>query len=137
MPAIWDAFFDPPCAQSKLEASFGEQIKRGHFFGQQSKVPVIDVEDQGSQTQRPAGLCRCHKRQDGRELVSQVIRHLQDGVAKILDLVALLDPFLPGGGSKQGDPKTKRMEGIHSIFLLSSNHPWVVPRLKLSSPFCA
>jgi hypothetical protein len=36
---------NPSCPQPKLEASFGEQIKRGNLFGKQGKVPVIDVED--------------------------------------------------------------------------------------------
>jgi len=117
MPVIWGLSGDPSCAQSQLEASFGEQIKRSNLFGKQSKVPVIDVEDQRSQTQRPAGICCCHECQDGRELVSQVIWHLQDCVTKILDVVDFGDPFVPGGGSKQGNPKTKGMGRTHTIFL--------------------
>src|SRR5262249_44892160 len=65
-----------------------------------------------------AGLCRRHECQGGRELVLQVVWHLKDCVPKILDFVALLDPFLPGGGPKQGDPKTKRMGRTHTNFLL-------------------
>jgi hypothetical protein len=47
-----------------------------------------------------------------------VVCYLKNGVAKIFDFVDLSDPFLPGGGSKQCDPKTKGMGRTHTLFLL-------------------
>ena len=103
----------PAGADAELQPSARQPVDARHLLGQDHRVPVVVVENQGADPQLRRGIGGGHERHRRRELVAEVVRHEQRRVTEAFGLAGQLGPVGAGVGPAELDAEAEGSQVRH------------------------
>ena len=101
----------PAGAQPELDPALGEEVEGGHLLGQDDRVPVVVVEDQGAHPEVGGGLGGDGESDQRAVLIVEVVGNEQRRVSEVLDLAGRGPPGRGRVGPGQLDSEPERWHG--------------------------